>query len=125
MTWENFTRDEFKCTHCGGNKIKDETIDVCQDIRSEVGFRLDVTSGYRCPDHPAERKKKTVTGTHPEGTATDFGVSHWKAKEVVKALSNHPKVTGIGIKQKGKKRFIHFDTASELPGRPRPHIFGY
>lgn len=124
MTWENFTREEFACTHCGANEIQDSTIAICQDVRTECGFPLPVTSGYRCPEHPAERKKK-ATGTHTEGTATDFGVSGWKAKEVVKALSNHPKVTGIGVKQRGKRRFIHFDTADEWLARPRPHIWSY
>lgn len=128
MTWENFTREEFACTcGCGTNEIRDETIDVAQDIRTECGFPLPVTSGYRCPEHPAERNKKTATGTHPEGTATDFGVSHKQAVEVHKALAKHPRVTGIGINQRGKvkKRFIHYDIAEEIEGRPRPHIFSY
>ena len=59
MTWENFTREEFTCKcGCGANEIKDELIDVLQEIRTEVGVPFPVSSGYRCPNHPVEAKKK-------------------------------------------------------------------
>jgi len=123
--WENFTREEFACKcGCGTNEIQDETIDVAQDIRSEVGFPLPISSGYRCPNHPVEARKSSP-GTHPEGLAGDIEVSYGRAKKVLTAALNHPKVTGVGVNQKGAGRFIHVDTAPVAEGRPRPHVWSY
>ncbi len=108
MTWENFTRDEFACTHCGANEIQDETIDTAQRLRTVVGFPLPVTSGYRCPDHPIE-KRKARPGTHAQGLAVDFGVRGKNARVLLAAIMLENAVQGIGINQKGSWRFIHID----------------
>jgi len=57
MMWKNFTREEFACKHCGANEIQDITIDMAQEVRDKVGFALPISSGYRCPDHPIEKRK--------------------------------------------------------------------
>ena len=125
MAWLNFTRDEFSCQcGCGTNEIKDEFIDVAQEIRSEIGVPLTVSSGFRCGKHPIEARK-TAPGEHTDGTCADFYVSHSTAFAVNKAASNHPKVTGIGVKQKGNTRFLHIGIGPAKPGRPRPHIWSY
>lgn len=125
MTWDNFAKDDFKCKcGCGTNEIKDEFIDVSQEIRTASGCVMSVNSGYRCSDHPDEAKKRRP-GSHTLGLVADYGLSHGKAFRVLQAAMAHPKVTAIGINQKGKKRFIHIGIDPEAPGRPRPHIWSY
>jgi len=36
--WKNFKLDEFKCKHCGENKIEHELIDKLQSLREDLGF---------------------------------------------------------------------------------------
>ncbi len=124
MTWENFTREEFDCKHCGENHISFEFIDVAQEIRTAAGCPMRVSSGYRCPDHPIEARK-SAPGEHTEGTCADFAVSHQAAYAVLKAAMAHPKVTGIGVNQKGPTRFLHIGIGPAKPGRPRPHVWSY
>jgi len=107
MTWKNFTRDEFACSHCGKNEIKDEAIDLAQELRDECGFALPITSGYRCPDHPIERAKMKA-GTHSRGIAFDVALSGGKAKLYTRLLLQKNR-GGVGVNQKGGGRFIHAD----------------
>ena len=79
---------------------------------------------YRCPEHPKERDK-AATGTHALGLAADYGVSFEKAAKLDEGMSKHPRITGKGVNQKGKHRFMHQDSAGDEPWRPRPHIWSY
>lgn len=126
MAWENFERSEFQCSHCGKNEIKDELVDVLQEIRSSAGIPMRVTSGYRCPDHPIEAAK-AKPGSHTLGLAADIGVSHRAAFRILKAAMAHPKITAVGINQKGPQetRFLHLGIDDEGPGKPRPHVYSY
>ena len=125
MTWENFERSEFGCKcGCGTNEIKDEFVDILQEIRTQVGDPFIISSGYRCDKHPIEAAKPTP-GEHNEGTCADIYVSYEVAFKVNSAASNHPLITGIGVNQKGDARFLHLGTSAAKDGRPRPHIWSY
>ena len=106
-TWKNFDIDEFACSHCGKNEIDPKVIDLAQKIRDQFGKPMAVTSGYRCPDHPAE-KSKMQPGTHARGIAVDVAVSHKDARELTRIILDLD-VGGVGINQKGSGRFVHFD----------------
>jgi len=109
MTWANFTHDEFACKcGCGRNEMRPEVVDVAQELRDLVGFALPVSSGYRCDNHPVERRKSRP-GMHALGLAVDFAVSHQQARILLEAALQHEKVTGIGVNQKGDGRFVHID----------------
>ena len=126
MSWDNFNREEFACKcGCGTNHIKDELIDVFQDIRTVSGVSMTVNSGYRCPNHTVEASKHKGPGEHSEGWCGDIGISHLDAFKVLGAAMANPKVTGIGIKQKGKNRYIHIGIGPAKEGRPRPHLWSY
>ena len=117
MTWKNFTRDEFACKcGCGTNEIKDEAIDLAQEVRDEVGFAMPITSGYRCPNHPEERAK-AKPGSHAKGLAFDVGVSGGKARQITKVLLSKS-AGGVGVHQKGNHsgRFIHGDVSQDRIG---------
>lgn len=124
MDWDHFTRQEFACQHCGRNAIDDRLIDVLQRIRHELGLPMKVTSGYRCPEHPIEARK-AQPGSHATGMAADIGVSHKAAFDLLAIAMRQPEITGIGVNQKGRGRFIHLDIAPAAEGRPRPHIWSY
>ena len=122
MTDNYFSEDELSCPCCGKNEFNPGTLRKFNLLREYVGFPLPMTSGYRCP---AYNKKKGYTKTHSTGQAGDIGVSHKKAVIVLEAAIILGLFTGIGINQKGDKRFIHFDDLDEDVGRPRPHIWSY
>lgn len=123
--WKNFQKDEFRCQcGCGVNGISEDFIDVLQEIRNEFGAPMVISSGYRCHQHPLE-SAKPIPGEHTEGTCADVLVSHSAAFALLKAAINHPRVTGIGVKQKSVGRFLHIGIGPEKPGRPRPHVWSY
>lgn len=94
-------------------------------FRDSVGIPFRVTSGYRCPQHPAE-KEKTHPGPHQTGKAVDIAVLGASCHEILCSLVSHD-FTGIGLNQKGDhdERFLHFDTCEAEPWRPRPHVWTY
>mgnify|MGYP003115785049 CR=1 FL=1 len=63
INWDrfpNFSEKEFTCQHCGEHGIDERIVDVVQRIREEADFPFIITSGYRCTEHPIEKKKLTL-----------------------------------------------------------------
>ena len=91
-----------------------------------MGFAMHVNSGYRCPEHPIEAAKSSP-GSHTLGLVADIGCSHRAAFRILKAAMANPKVTGVGVNQKGpqEQRYIHIGIDPEAPGKPRPHLWSY
>ena len=126
IEWErypNFSADEFKCSHCGEEGIDERLIGVLQTIRHEANFPFIITSGFRCIEHPIE-KKKNKPGVNTQGVAADIGCSGSKAHAILK-LAMERNLPGIGVNQKGSSRFIHIDISEAQENRPRPHIWSY
>jgi len=126
IDWEkypNFSPEEFACQHCGENGISELLLDKLQLLRTELNFPFKITSGYRCKDHPIE-KKKVNPGAHRDGLAADIGVRGHKAYEVIARASEFG-FTGIGVAQKGDSRFIHLDVSAHQVTRPRPWVWSY
>ncbi len=121
-TTNYFSLSELSCPCCGENKFSPLTLLRFNHLRVLVGEALIMSSGYRCP---AYNKLIGATQTHETGHAGDLEVSH-KLAYLVVYYATQVGFTGIGIKQKGAKRFIHLDDLEELlPKRPRPHIWSY
>lgn len=99
--WANFTRDEFKCQHCGRNEIRDGFIDILQVLRTLCGFGFNVRggSGYRCPDHPIEAAKTGGPGSHSLGITTDIPVSHAKAYTLFNVVGFYNAVAKVAQEQ--------------------------
>ena len=116
----NFSPKEFACQHCGKEGIDVKLIYIVQKIREDPFI---ITSGYRCDEHPIEKKKKRP-GVHTSGLAVDIGASHEKAYIILK-LAIQRNMPGIGINQKGNGRFIHLDISKSKEERPRPHLWSY
>jgi zinc D-Ala-D-Ala carboxypeptidase len=118
MDWSrypNFKADEFKCSHCGDNEIKEELLDKLQALRSRYGKPMRITSGYRCPRHPIEAAK-SAPGPHSSGLACDVGVEGADAHKLL-GLALDAGFRGIGVQQKGTGRFLHLDLLN-APNRP-------
>jgi len=116
-----FTEEEQSCSCCGENKVNPSTLKRLNTLRAFLGFSLPASSMYRCPAH---NKAKGYTQSHATGQCSDIEASHKRAYAIIKAAPSFG-FTGIGVKQKGNKRFIHLDDLEEAPGRPRPHIWSY
>ena len=117
-----FTDEELSCPCCGVNGFKVGTLIRFNKLRGEVGSPMNMTSGYRCE---AYNTLKGYTQTHATGQAGDIACSHAQAFEILARAKAHG-FTGIGVKQKGKQRFLHLDDLEEdLPKRPRPHVWSY
>lgn len=113
-----FTQAEFKCKHCGKCEMDQAFLDKINKLREEYGQSLVVTSGYRCPEHPAERIKVGKSGMHTTGKAADFAVEGANAQRLLMLALQHG-FTGVGVQQKGGGRFIHLDT------RDTPALWSY
>jgi zinc D-Ala-D-Ala carboxypeptidase len=123
--WKWFSRSEFTCKcGCGGNEIQDDFIDRLDQLREKLGFRLRITSGYRCPSHNLQVASSGATGPHTTGRAADIAVDRERAYELV-AWAEACGFTGIGLNQKGPSRFIHLDDLPHASGRPRPTVWTY
>ena len=119
-TYQNFSANEFNCSHCGKNEMQPDFLQKLQALRSVYGKPMRITSGYRCPEHPIEAKK-AKPGAHASGCACDIGIEGADAHRLLK-LAFAAGFTGIGVQQKGSGRFIHLDT---LEGGPRPTVWSY
>jgi len=118
---EYFTEEETgcRCGNCGGLQgMAEATLRRFDILRELCGFPLSMTSGYRCPLH-----KENPEGVHGDGQAGDLAVGRQQAAVVLKNAMCLG-FTGIGINQKGDKRFIHLDDSTR-PDKLRPTIWSY
>lgn len=115
-----FSERELACKHCGEYFFDERFLDLLNRIRHACGFPLVVTSGYRCPEHPEERRKARP-GAHSKGLAVDLSVNYERAYVLLNQALCHG-VPRIGINQKGGSRFIHLDVDVNLPN---PRIWSY
>lgn len=127
MDWSkylNFSESEFKCSHTGACIMKPEFMEVLQSIRTELGFPMPVTSGFRHPSHPIE-VAKAQPGEHSFGCAVDIGIRGFPALELMRVAMNHG-IQRIGVQQKGEGRFIHLGMGDKLyPNRFSQAIWSY
>ena len=104
--WPNFSYEELACQHCGSMNLSEDFLIALQELRETVDMPMTITSGYRCAEHPIE-KKKSSPGQHQIG-AIDISCRGDKAVLITqKALDLG--WTGFGFQQKGSNRFVHLD----------------
>lgn len=126
LDWDlypDFTEDEFRCSHTGLVCMKPQYMERLQNLRTEYGHAMIISSGYRHPSHPIEAIK-TLLGAHTTGCASDVRVHGDRALRLVALAVKHG-FTGIGVHQRGERRFIHLDDLPGSPNMPRPWIWSY
>lgn len=122
MTDKNyFSNEELSCPCCGENKFNPQSLLRFNRLREYLGFPLQMTSGYRCEKY---NRKIGATQSHATGHCGDLSVNRQRAYAVLAAA---PKFgfTGIGIHQKGARRFIHLDDLKATYSRVRPTVWSY
>ena len=92
-------------------------------LREDLKSPLNVSSGYRCPEHNQRVSSTGMSGPHTRGTAVDVLIYGGEAWRVLRAAPSHGMI-GIGVSQKGEhsKRFLHLDQDTE---GNRPWIWSY
>jgi uncharacterized protein YcbK (DUF882 family) len=111
----NFSRPEFICKcGCGRVDMDAKFLHALQSLRTQLGFRFKISSGWRCPDYNATVSTTGWTGPHTTGAAADILVYHDRAERIMSNAAVYG-FKGFGANQKGHhaKRFIHLDTARE------------
>ena len=115
MDWskiKHFSRSEFACK-CGCDEaLMDEGfVQKLDQMREYLDAPIEITSGYRCPDHNDNVSSTGRTGPHTTGKAADIQLP-------TRELMRHAMTTaclrfnGVGINMKGADsgRFIHVDS---------------
>jgi len=105
--YPNFSKEEFNCQQTNDNEMTHKFMTLLQKMRNAYGKPMKITSGYRSPKHSIEARKGTP-GTHAQGIACDIACKGRDAHTIIELALNFG-FTGIGICQKGDKRFIHVD----------------
>ena len=84
---------------------------------------LKVNSGFRCKDHPIERRK-IIVGPHTKGKAVDILISGKDATRLFKMAKKY--MSGIGYNFKGGSRshFLHVDSLTPQEAE-RPAVWSY
>ena len=118
--YPNFKESEFACKHCGKAEMDQDFMFRLQTLRTRYRKPMTITSGYRCPEHPIEAAK-SAPGPHSTGKAADVGVQGADAHRVL-SIALEMNFKGIGVQQKGDKRFLHVDDVSE---GSRPTVWSY
>jgi len=126
QSWDHFTYDELKCSHCGEIDMDPRFMSKIEAIRLELGFPMIVSSAYRCPAHNMNVSLTGANGPHTTGQAIDIRIYGYRAFELER-VAYLLGMTGLGRSQKGPqgRRFIHLDDLDHTPGRPRPWVWSY
>ena len=121
---------ECKCG-CGQCKMDDDFMRRFHSLRKEwmalthTDLIPMISSGYRCENHPVEKRKIYGKGPHTRRKAVDIKVSGKKATLLYKISKKY--MTGIGVSQRSrrkKSRYIHLDSLSPREAR-RPTTWVY
>lgn len=97
----DFSRREFRCK-CAACKDTEPPVDfrlvaALQALRDEIGARLDISSGYRCPAHN-KAEKGAPDSLHMRGQAADvFCPDGWTIDRFAEAAEGIEAFGGIGI----------------------------
>lgn len=117
----HFTRSELCCSHCGELAYFQErdVVEGVEELREACGFPLRITSGFRCPEHPAEQAKP-APGSHFRHQALDVALYGYSVVELVSAALPLG-YKGFGFSQRDAnyvRRFVHID-------RGAPRVWSY
>ena len=120
----HFSKAELTC-RCGcGMLPAQDFMDKVERLRVLYERPLPVNSAARCPEWNMQVSGTGRTGPHTTGRAIDLGVSRGDAYRLLD-LALKLGFTGIGVQQKGDKRFLHLDDLPDAPGQPRNTLWSY
>lgn len=122
--WPNFTPKEMSCRGDGLLLIVPSFMTELQNLRSEFGKPMNITSAYRSPEYNNRVSSTGLDGPHTTGRAIDVAIAGEDAHELMWQAIAVGFARGVGVKQKGPwdGRFLHFDN---LTGDNRPRVWSY
>lgn len=119
--WPHFSMEELTChCGCGQMRMQNDFMQIVVRIREKTDITMNVTSGYRCPNHNAKvSHTKSRTGPHTTGRTIDVQVSG-KDAFILMAEAVRQGIVGIGVSQSGSHgdRFLHLDDVYNPTLRP-------
>lgn len=112
-----FKPSEFACKcGCGNLMLSQRLLDNLKKLRECLDRPLIITSGYRCPNHPIERRKIAaggMPGRHAEGLAADITLTGKFSLSMLRdAVAMYSAFRGIGVDS--FQKYIHVDVRNEL-----------
>lgn len=120
-----FSRSELECRcGCGQCWMDDKYLEALDQLRTDCGFPLPVSSGFRCRPHNAD-VGGSPTSYHTDrvapntrfGQAVDIHVTgKYAAKLVAAAVAAGFKEIGISMKGDWRGRFIHIGGIPDIEG---------
>lgn len=112
--YPNFSEKEFACKHTGECHMQPAFLELMQNVRTEYGKPMFISSGFRSILHPIETTK-AKPGEHTHGLAADI-LCHGPRAIILLQLFLKWGVTRIGLHQKGNvnARFIHVGIADKF-----------
>lgn len=114
-----FSKAEFDCKHTGQNDMKPAFMDKLLELRKRYNKPMQITSGYRSPQHPIEAKKGHSNGEHTKGMCADVGTPDGHVRFELVKLALELGFTRIGV----AKGFVHLGLGGE--GLPNNVIWDY
>tara|TARA_R100000963_G_C4642571_1_gene106252 strand:- start:1287 stop:1694 length:408 start_codon:yes stop_codon:yes gene_type:complete len=123
----HFTIKEMRCKGTGICEMNDVFMEILEQIRSEYGKPMFISSGFRHPDHNERVSSTGRTGPHTKGQACDvlcMGEDAMLIAKIAKELG----MTGFGFRQHGpyQKRFLHLDNLPNIVKvQKRPWTWSY
>ena len=108
--------------------MQPEFMESLEKIRMEMNRPLKLSSAFRCSKHNQKVSSTGPNGPHTDhghgGQAVDILISGSDALRLMEVARKYG-MSGIGVKQQGKSRFIHLDNLGNATGQPRPWVWSY
>jgi zinc D-Ala-D-Ala carboxypeptidase len=105
MNLKHFEIEEFNCKETGSNNMSPNFLVMLDRLRELCDFPFVITSGYRSPEHSAERNKPNGGGTHTKGIAADIAVKDGYQRYLLVEKAIELGFKGVGV----AKGFVHVD----------------
>jgi uncharacterized protein YcbK (DUF882 family) len=97
VTSAHFPNAELACKCCKVNLCTDVLVNALEAIREAVGKPVNITSGYRCPEHNAKVGGEP-NSFHVRGMAADIRVAGMTPAELYRLISRAvPRIGGFGV----------------------------
>lgn len=117
--YPDFKKYEFDCKHTGENNMQHEFLEVLQNIRTDYGKPMTITSGFRSVNHPIEKRKTHSHGEHTQGMCADVMCTLSQDRFLLIKLALEHGITRIGV----AKTFLHLGLGGT--GLPNNVIWDY
>ena len=94
---EHFHESEFADPATGEVKVDSRLVSRLEQMRQEIGRPINITSGYRSPEHNANLPGAATNSQHMYGKAADITVDGMSPREVAKIAEKYFGDGGIGV----------------------------